>query len=263
MSTSNDKIPRPNIKGVEAMLPDLLAYVFGDKRAPGVPAGITGRYLKYASVGMWALSAIIVALGPIAGFLGFDVSHIEPEHLYAVVFGSLVHTGAAVVHAHSRASNAAQALQAVQVADTPDEYKVVHKHSGIQPPKVKVKLTNYGHFSSNLSRTKEPGKKSKFTLPQGAKYVFFQYPDVKDYATAELWKVTSPTSAALVRVKENVSSGDGKASRFVFDMRSFDHHTNKYVPFEAGTYRIVADDDVDGDDNTESKDTVEFELVQG
>ena len=282
-------MPGLNVKGVEAMLTTLIPILFGDKRGPGVPAGVTGRYLKLASLGMWGLLALVVLLGPIAGFLGIDTSHIQPEHLYTLVFGALIHTGAAVAHAHSRATQAVKVVQALAPpqpqADTSDPdppagpwdfdtnknpgsrtATVYHVPANVNvaagnAPKKKIPLTDYGHFRSNLVRVPAGSGTSKFELNRRTKLLVFEYPDVKDYMTAELCMVTASGQPERIEIRQGATNGDGTASRVTFLMRTLDHATRKYHELVQGHYRIIADDDVDGDDNTESKDVVDFYIV--
>ena len=284
-------MPGLNVKGVEAMLTTLIPILFGDKRGPGVPAGVTGRYLKLASLGMWGLLALVVLLGPIAGFLGIDTSHIQPEHLYTLVFGALIHTGAAVAHAHSRATQAVKVVQALAPqpqaqADTSDPdppagpwdfdtnknpgsrtATVYHAPANVSvaagaKPSKKIALTDYGHFRSNLERVSSGvSGTSRFQIKRSKKFVVFEYPDVKDYMAAELCRIHDDSSLQRLEFLQGATNGDGTASRVVFELRTRTPGAMSYHQYEPGHYRIIADDDVDGDDNTRSKDVVDFWIV--
>ena len=269
--TKATSTPAIDKAAIESALPMLFGIIFGGKRGPGVPGTLTGNHLKYMSLLMWGITTFIVAVGPIAGFLGIDTTHIEPEHIYAAIAASILHTGAAVAHSASKAGTAARAVAAAQslhasTADGSVSYETVTKeHRDIlknpyATPAARIKLTDYGQFSSNLKRTVDGDGKSRFTLPSTARFLVFEYPDVKDYMTGELCRKT-PSGLERLELKFGASHGDGTSTRVKFLMMERDPSTRKDVPMAPGSYTLIAEDDVGSDDNTTTKNVVDFDIA--
>ena len=95
-------------------LPALIDILVEGKAGPGQPKrrGPRTEHFTAVAIAMWVMTTALAVSAPLLGYFGIDVTHVEPEHLYSLIFASSAHSGITVAHVAKKRSAAVQTATA-------------------------------------------------------------------------------------------------------------------------------------------------------